>query len=798
MTLNGFRFTRRPSTRTPRQALSSRRFWGATLAVLALAGIPRYANGQTDNFNSGILDPGWVTSVCSNYPGNISFPTDVFGGKALRLAATNTALPNDGDTGQDTPRFILWRTNQSYTNFYVAVDIAGWNASIDRSTNDATIGLLARCKNTVQDTNMSNARPTGLALALRYNRYGGTPQGTRGSMYIVYLQNGGAPSLFGGIAGGGDNFTINPGHTYRMVFTGTNLFDEYGSQTNDIYYGRVYDLQDLTRPLATLFASQPNFPYSYWPTVGYSGLAMVGMGWAAGGDVTFDNFVASAYPPTNVSLSATPYGLAGVPQVVNRSPASWADFYAPTGGITFSATTLNANTISPSDIHLFLNGVDVTSSLVIGGNATNRTVSFPGSGLASNAVYDARIELANNLGQKTTNIWTFDTFSDAYLASASCKNIECEDFDFGAGQFIDNPIVSGYTMSDTFYYNESQVWPWPGAINQGSTAYVDQGSLGDNTVDFFDYDAYASSPKNNFYEADFRPVKSVGTSAGALEFFYADPLNGNFQSPWYNHDTRRQKYVNAGLEEYMLERTEGGEWYNYTRTFDGARYFNVYLRHGCELSQQLRLQQIAGGAAIASLGTFGVTNAVCHSNYRYAPLRDGAGKLAVVNLSGVNTLRLLVDVPWEERTKRGLSLNYLAFVPAVLVESSAQAKTGYTIETNAAVDPGTRRITFPTNGAARFYRLRADHAVAITGFSIAGGNVLLTYTDIDLTGLLVESSAQVNTGYSIAYLAVVDPATKSITIPASDARRFYRLRWDRATTIKSIRRAGGNVVLTYL
>ena len=48
------------------------------------------AQAQTDNFNSGSLGTGWATSVSSNYPGIISFPTDAFGGKAIRMAATNT------------------------------------------------------------------------------------------------------------------------------------------------------------------------------------------------------------------------------------------------------------------------------------------------------------------------------------------------------------------------------------------------------------------------------------------------------------------------------------------------------------------------------------------------------------------------------------------------------------------------------------------------------------------------------------------------------------------------------------
>ncbi len=100
----------------------------------------------------------------------------------------------------------------------------------------------------------------------------------------------------------------------------------------------------------------------------------------------------------------------------------------------------------------------------------------------------------------------------------------------------------------------------------------------------------------------------------------------------------------------------------------------------------------------------------------------------MVNFSGPTKLRLLMDFPQEERTKYGLMLNYLAFVPALLVESSSQVNTGYTIDNTAVVEPVTPtgpRITIPQNGAARFYRLRWPGT--IKSITLAGSNVVLTY-----------------------------------------------------------------------
>ena len=99
----------------------------------------------------------------------------------------------------------------------------------------------------------------------------------------------------------------------------------------------------------------------------------------------------------------------------------------------------------------------------------------------------------------------------------------------------------------------------------------------------------------------------------------------------------------------------------------------------------------------------------------------------MVNLSSTNTLRLLFDVPQEERTKQGLNLNYMAFVPAFVVLSSSQAAAGYTLDTTASINQSTRTIIIPQNGPARFYRLRWDHQVTIKSITQVGSNVVLTY-----------------------------------------------------------------------
>ena len=705
--------TNTPQRDTPRRNIAANAF-GCITAFAALLAMASTAWAQTDDFDSG-SDAAWQRSTTADYPATFSFVTDVFGGKAYRLQAfTPTTSGTAG--AQNTARAVAVRTDISYDTFYVAADLVSWNTNTYDQTNEAVIGLIARASSVTAPDQLQ-----GIIFATHYNQYGDPVGGTRGTAQIYGVLQGGGfliPAAQG-------NFTINPGHSYRMVFAGTN----------STWQGRWYDLQDLSHPLLTLTCDDTYAP-GFFPTNGYSGL--FGLGYRGSGanvndttaDATFDNFVASKFPPTSVAEPAVPHGLIGAPQVVSRTPASYANFYSPAGGIMFTATTLTTtNAINTNAIRLFLNGFNVSSDLAISGPspATNASVSF--NGLAANNVYDARVELQDALGRKTTNAWTFDTFADAYLASAAAKNIECEEYDFqdmGDGiTFYDYPTVSGYTT------NGSQV-------NVGfPNTYADRTGVNSNPsvgatppFDFFDWDTSPHSNQPGAAENEFRSLDSVGTQNGSLEYQYA--LSGNAPY-WRGYDNLRQKYLTAqpdgSLVECGVERTEGGEWLNYTRTFSANDVYNVYLRHGCSLTQTLSLDQIGTGPNTNNLGTFNCVNAFSHINFRYAPLLDSSGKLAVVSLDGTNTLRLtLASPPQSPAVKYGMWMNYLAFVPAVpQVYSSAEVNGSYAPEVNMLVDTGNKRLTVPQSTSARFYRIGWKSQLHITGMSLTGGKVVLSY-----------------------------------------------------------------------
>ena len=619
------------------------------------------AVGQSDDFNDGD-DSGWKRYDPFG-TATFSFPTnDNFRGKAYRIqcaASTNASL--------GPGRASASRTN-SYDDFYAAVDLAAW----DNTLNQA-FGLIFRA---------SNIGPGSTAgYVLNYD-----PQqsaGGRGQIQINAVTNESPvdPTLATA------NLTLQPGRLYRLVLTAV------GSD----FTAQVYDLNDLTYPLVSFRGNDPAYLKG---AVGlfnfYRGNSITDPS-AGRADSTFDNYFASAVAPTSVTSPGTPHPIPHMPQVVDRLPRTDENnFYAYTNGISFTATTLTANVINTNALRLYLNGADVSSGLGLSGPASNLSVTF--NGLTSNAVYDARIVLADFAGRVSTNEFTFDTFDENFLDSPGVKVIEAEDYNYNGGQFQDNPPPAGY-------YD----------------------FVGTPAIDYFDRSTSAGSGAT----PEYRAADLVGTQAGT-----ADEINIGPGSPVIN-DTIRQKYALLDLIEYEVRGTEGGEWMNYTRVFSNASY-NVYLRVACRAAQPVALDRVTSDPSqsnqtTAALGVFHVPSSGMLLNYRYVPLTDVTGIVAAVNLSGTNTLRLTLGGSQTNVTQYTMALNYLVFVPVAVPEiallSSADVAGSFSADSSATINTSSRTITVPLNGNTRFYRLRtaAAPAPAIRNVRVAGASVVMNY-----------------------------------------------------------------------
>ncbi len=580
---------------------------------------------QSDNFDAystsaELTAAGWVLSSLNPALVTTTFPS-VGSGKGLRVQAN--PIPSAA------PAVGMWYRTNDYTDFYVAVDIADWPGT-DKNQAAALFGRMTDSGTGTVVPNLNPANAQGVICNYDTSQYGENPTDRRQGQLQINRVGAGFSTSTRAVA----EITFVPGRAYRLVF----------KCVGTVYTAQAYDMNDLTAPLVTLDADIPD---EFTPNGACGILAFSRNGTAGTVDLTFDNYLATTTDPNTGLAPALAHPVAGTPQVVTRNPAKrWQNFHPVTSPLSFTARTMTATEINSSATKLYLNGTDVSAALQPS-LPTGETVDFstPAGLLQANQVYTARIELVDTTGNLTSvNTFWFDTFTKGYFTNAPIKTIESEDYNYNNGEFQLDPItVSGY---DTNF----------ALVNGNGVGYVDL--VGVAEVDF--HDARASAESSYF---DYRGFDPVGTSTG----------NKDISTPTYPLgsplplDTQRQKYTTLGLQEYVVARTEVGEWLNFTRAFANTNYL-VYLRVGSFGASEVELSQVTSdptvpGQTTVPLGTFSVPNNLMHINETYEPLRDTNGAPVVVHLAGTNTLRLTM-LGTTGQDNRKLPLNYLLFVPA--------------------------------------------------------------------------------------------------------------------------------------
>ncbi len=271
-------------------------------------------------------------------------------------------------------------------------------------------------------------------------------------------------------------------------------------------------------------------------------------------------------------------------------PAEYANFLPASTQISFKVT--DDQPLENDKISVTLNGTTFTTAngLVVSGTGINRTVTL--GGLAANVNYAAVLSVEDSGGLQTSRNLYFDTFAVDSLA------IEVEDYNFGYGQFIDNPVVVGEGGYDPSGYS------WQAGVA---------------TVDFSDT---RTSPNSD--DTKYRPD---------------DPIRMQ-----HALDHVRAKYDDAGgagsgVYDYAVGDIAANEWMNYTRTFPAGNY-EVYLRAGLAnmATGESVLEKVTGDptqpdAATTVLGSF--VGARTGFQYRNFALTDGTGQNKIVlSLSG--------------------------------------------------------------------------------------------------------------------------------------------------------------------
>ena len=689
------KITDRPSSNRLQRRQPLIRFAAGSCAALAavslLIGSEISVKAQSDNFDSysttaQLKAAGWINAYLNAGLVTTTFPP-VGSGKGLRMQAD----PYPGAA----PAANMWYQTNDYISFYLAIDLVNWGGgNMDQAAvlfarlTDATTGTV------ILDQNPANAQ--GVICNYDASQHGENPSDRRGGQFQINMVSAG----FSTITLAAAEITFEPGRSYRIVFSGSGSPGHFVAQ--------AYDWNDLTTPLVTIQGDDSGLGYNHG---GCGLLAFSRNGTTGTTDVTFDNYYAGATNPNLATPPALSHPIPGTPVLATRSPsARWKNFSSPASGITFTANTYSTNVINASATKLSLNGVDVSSHLVLSTNGTSISGSLPGSALDTNKLYSAELVVTDVAGTKSsTNTFWFDTFSDAYLLTSSVKTIEAEEYNYTAGTNQWDPIpVSGLDTNTV-------------QINGGGIGYYDLvGTAG------IDYSNHNANPDIRW--SMFRTQDAENTINGGLVGVYGPDFNIAETDP--GSDNIRSQHGAVGLLEYVTGRNETGDWQNYTRSFSPAFYV-AYLRYSSFGATSNELYMVTSdptqtGQTTNKLGTFRIPNNIRWINYLYSPLVDDAGKQPLLGLAGVKTLRLMsAGTPLLDQYKA--MLNYVMLVQTpVSVYSSATVNGNYTLEASASPNYDNGTITVPAPSGTRFYRLSAAVPLTIKSISVSGGNVVLT------------------------------------------------------------------------
>ncbi len=350
----------------------------------------------------------------------------------------------------------------------------------------------------------------------------------------------------------------------------------------------------------------------------------------------------------------------------------------PTGSRPFEATntfsftvTATGSSFPANGIQVLLDGIDVSSNLVISGSASTKNIVY--TNLLPDAVHTAVLAITNVLGHGILVTNQFDTFNEGNYM------VEAEDFDYGGGKFI-----ADWTP-----------------------------------------DAYADIPNGPFLAVtniDFQHT----TLSGEVYNYRTGGIPQDNLGP---HDYVRTNWVDTGEPDYVLVFFAGNDWANYTRVYPSGSFY-AYIRASGDGPFSMYLDQVVTGTGTVNqvterLGRFSGVGRD-YNTYQWVPLTDdGMAAPVVVTLNGQTTLRLT--------TAGNTNPNFFMLVPASGIKLSAvlagskpvlsfptQANVNYRMyyKTNLATDTWTyltnvlgngavQSLSDPGTGSLRFYKVTA-------------------------------------------------------------------------------------------
>lgn len=262
-------------------------------------------------------------------------------------------------------------------------------------------------------------------------------------------------------------------------------------------------------------------------------------------------------------------------------------FVNPGDGITFTASSPSGFTINNSAIHLVVNGIDVSGSLVISGTPSSKNVAY--HGLLSNLTYTASITVTDSFNFTASANTYFET---TWVGIEPVNYLwEAEDFDFESGLFLNSPDLCSVGGNPNCYF----------------------GKVGVEGVDEHNLNGGGSH--------QYRPGDLMGTA-----------VSGDFL---------RKNLSVANRLDYKIDPFNFSEWVNYTRTWpNSTNWVIARLATDVGLSGLLTLSKVNPDTSTTDLGTFTIANGRGWSTFDNVYLKDTNGFLANVVLNGTETLRV--------------------------------------------------------------------------------------------------------------------------------------------------------------
>jgi hypothetical protein len=695
-----------------RSSVLMRSFWTALwCGGCLLAAVAAQAQAPTNQLHFAFTDPTGTTTVISDTnlnPGALQATLTMYnpaGTTAVDLhGAVGTGVTNL--TAVDTNRAMDFTSDVTPTQVdQPAGNTTGkteGNAVVAVDVGDTTLGANLGVGGVISN----------FVISMWFNQAAMMPSGdeTGPRLWILNATSGSA----GGVDSGGSanslglKFQANNQLYFQFGTDTATLGPALGSPfpTNEwLFVAITYDGTNASMYYGTASASAQVLATASSPgrSINLGGSATLSIGnrhSSTANQRGFDGWINdfriySGGVPTAALVESIRTSAVGSSLVISGVYPDGSSLMQDTNTLTFNVSS-SSSTITNVDV--VLNGIDVSSRLVTSGSATNLSVSY--TGLTPNVPVNTAVITAWADGFTNAVTTTFDTFS------ATNFIVEAEEFDFNGGQFIDNPDYTDGNPPDTNSY------------------------YGLDSVEGI----------------DTHKSKNSGTATGCYRAGQGDGTRtqtgvASGEQSWPKFANLVDASGNA-IVGHIVGDWAAGEWQNYTKTFPAGKY-NVYARVSASGNAIITLAQVISGQGTTSqtttnLGTFTFTDTT-YSLYMYAPLIDSLGNLAVVNLSGVNTVRAT--------TSGDANADFYMFVPA---------NTNLPVVSNAY--PDGQYLFEPTN--------RLVFTVSSPVTTIATSNIQLTLNGTNVSSQLAFSGGP--STWNVSYPGLQENQTYSMKISVVD------------------------------